>query len=187
MKKTFIGWTTFPTVIGTCGLSWNEKGLTSFSFPEKTDARTKSNLKKVTGNTKATATPPPWIKKLISRVKTHLKGDAQNFSDVPVHFETSSELSLTVYKAIQKIPAGKVISYKELAVKIGKPNASRAVGTALGKNPIPLIVPCHRIITSSGKLGGFSAPGGVAVKIDLLQREGISEINGKPFSARKSQ
>jgi len=122
MKKTSIGWTTFPTAIGTCGLSWNEKGLTSFSFPEKTDACTKSNLKKITGNTKATATPPSWIKKLIPKVKVHLKGDAQNFSDVPVHFETSSELSLTVYKAIQKIPAGKVISYKELAVKIGKPN-----------------------------------------------------------------
>lgn len=168
MKNVEPCWISFHTAIGTCGLSWNEKGLTSFVFPKEGNARVKSS-----------STAPAWIKKLVAQVKAHLKGDAQDFSKVPVDFGDSSELRRSVYKTIQKIPAGKVLSYKELAIKIGKPNASRAVGTALGKNPIPLIVPCHRIITSSGKLGGFSAPGGVAVKIDLLEREGLVLTKGK--------
>jgi methylated-DNA-[protein]-cysteine S-methyltransferase len=174
MKTSESCWITFPTAIGICGLSWNEKGLTSFTFPNESNAGVKSS-----------STTPPWIKKLITQVKAHLKGDMQDFSNVPVDFGDSSDLRRAVYKAIQKIPAGKVLSYKELAVKIGKPNASRAVGTALGKNPIPLIVPCHRIITSSGKLGGFSASGGIAVKIDLLQREGVCKVNGKSLSVKK--
>jgi len=179
MKNSDPGWTTFPTAIGICGISWNEHGLTTFAFPEKSEARFINNLKQVSGQAKAATAPPSWIKKLIPKVKAHLKGEAQDFSKVPVDFDSSSELRRTVYLAIQKIPAGRVMTYGELAAHIGKPKASRAVGTALGKNPIPLIVPCHRVITSSGKLGGFSAPGGVAVKTSLLEREGISLVKGK--------
>jgi methylated-DNA-[protein]-cysteine S-methyltransferase len=173
MKKSTSGWTTFPTVIGTCGLSWNEQGITCFSFPEKTEARLNAVLKKASGQAKASKTLPAWIKLVIAKIKLHLKGDTQDFSDVPVYFGERSELAMTVYTKIRTLPAGSVITYGELAKQLGKPGASRAVGTALGKNPVPLIVPCHRIIASSGKLGGFSAPGGVATKIDLLDREGV--------------
>jgi methylated-DNA-[protein]-cysteine S-methyltransferase len=173
MKKSTSGWTTFPTVIGTCGLSWNEQGITSFSFPESSEARLNTVLKKASGLAKPTATPPAWIRQLVARIKLHLKGNAQDFADVPVDFGKRPPLALAVYEKIRTLPAGTVITYGELAKRLGKPKASRAVGTALGKNPVPLIVPCHRIVASSGRLGGFSAPGGVATKIDLLDREGV--------------
>ena len=79
-----------------------------------------------------------------------------------------------VYKEAQRIPSGSVISYAQLAERLGNPGAVRAVGTALGKNSIPLIIPCHRIITTSGKIGGFSANGGIAAKEILLACEGVS-------------
>ncbi len=107
-------------------------------------------------------------------MKAHMKGHAQDFSDAPLHFSGISAFMLSVYQAAQKIPPGTVVTYGELAAAVGKPKAARAVGSALAKNPIPLIVPCHRVIASAGKLGGFSAPGGLATKVRLLECEGLN-------------
>lgn len=85
---------------------------------------------------------------------------------MPTHFE------LLVWKEIDKIPYGETRSYKEIAVNLGKPNASRAVANACGKNPKPITRPCHRVICSNGKIGGYSAPGGAEEKLKLLKKEG---------------
>jgi O-6-methylguanine DNA methyltransferase len=85
--------------------------------------------------------------------------DTQNLSD----------FQLTVYKALAKISAGKTISYQELAKKIGKPKAARAVGNALNKNPFPIVIPCHRVVKSNGEIGGFAA--GIKTKKALLKKE----------------
>tara|TARA_B100000902_G_C26955251_1_gene737816 strand:- start:55 stop:318 length:264 start_codon:yes stop_codon:yes gene_type:complete len=85
---------------------------------------------------------------------------------MPTHFE------LSVWKEIDKIPYGETRSYKEIAVNLGKPNASRAVANACGKNPKPITRPCHRVICSNGKIGGYSAPGGTVAKLKLLKQEG---------------
>jgi O-6-methylguanine DNA methyltransferase len=79
---------------------------------------------------------------------------------------------LSVWKEIDKIPYGETRSYKEIAVNLGKPNASRAVANACGKNPKPITRPCHRVICSNGKIGGYSAPGGAEEKLKLLKKEG---------------
>ena len=79
---------------------------------------------------------------------------------------------LSVWKEIDKIPYGETRSYKEIAVNLGKPNASRAVANACGKNPKPITRPCHRVICSNGKIGGYSAPGGTVAKLKLLKQEG---------------
>jgi methylated-DNA-[protein]-cysteine S-methyltransferase len=84
-----------------------------------------------------------------------------------------TEFILAVWKATQAIPWGEVRSYQWISVQIKKPNSSRAVGCALGKNPFPIIVPCHRVIRSDGTLGGFSAPGGILLKKRLLELEGV--------------
>ena len=84
---------------------------------------------------------------------------------MPTHFE------LSVWKEIDKIPYGETRSYKEIAVNLGKPNASRAVANACGKNPNPIIRPCHRVICSNGMIGGYSAPGGAIAKRVLLEKE----------------
>ncbi len=130
-------------------------------------------LRQITGKTHAATKLPVWIKTLVQTVRAHLKGDAQDFSAVPLALSGSDFLQ-SVYRAAQKIPAGSVLTYGELAMLLGKPGASRAVGTALGKNPIPLLVPCHRIVASGRKPGGFSAPGGLAAKLALLDCEGVS-------------
>ena len=79
-----------------------------------------------------------------------------------------------VWNELKKIPKGEVRTYKEIAAAIGKPNSTRAVANACGKNPKPIEIPCHRVIRSDGSLGGYSGKGGVSTKRKLLKREGIS-------------
>ncbi len=174
MQKQEAAWISFSTALGTCGVSWDAQGITSFLLPEAPGKSVETRLKRMTGSKGASSIPPSWIKELIEKVKAHLKGEAKEFSNLPLHFVETSEFMLSVYRAAQKIRPGEVATYGEMAISIGKPNATRAVGTALGKNPIPLIVPCHRVITSLGKLGGYSAPGGVETKAALLELEGVS-------------
>jgi O-6-methylguanine DNA methyltransferase len=83
----------------------------------------------------------------------------------------ATDFQKRVWKEIDKIPYGKTVTYKEIAKKIGKPNASRAVANACGKNPTPIIRPCHRVIRSNGEIGGYSAPGGAIAKKVLLEKE----------------
>ena len=82
-----------------------------------------------------------------------------------------TEFQTLVWKEISKIPYGQTMSYKEIAARIGHPNSSRAVANACGKNPYPIIIPCHRVISSNGKLGGYSGPGGISEKRRLLKNE----------------
>tara|TARA_B100000214_G_C23954564_1_gene622140 strand:- start:615 stop:893 length:279 start_codon:yes stop_codon:yes gene_type:complete len=82
-----------------------------------------------------------------------------------------TEFQIKVWKEIAKIPYGETITYKDLAIAIGKPNSSRAVANACGKNPYPVTIPCHRVIRSDGNLGGYSGKGGIKTKIKLLKRE----------------
>jgi len=174
MQKQEAAWITFPTSLGICGVSWDVQGVTSFFLPEASGRGVETHLKRMTESKRASSVPPSWIKELIGKVKAHLKGEAQDFSNLPLHFIETPEFTHSVYRATQKIPSGEVVTYTEMAARIGKPNAVRAVGTALGRNPIPLIVPCHRVVASSGKLGGYSAPGGVETKAALLELEGVS-------------
>lgn len=106
------------------------------------------------------------------KLTAHLSGKPQDFRDLPLKTDGLSDFSQQVYRAAQAIPSGHTLTYLELAKKLGKPGAVRAVGGALGKNPFLLVVPCHRILAAGGKLGGFSAPGGGDTKQLLLAAEG---------------
>ena len=85
-----------------------------------------------------------------------------------------TNFQIKVWKEIKKIPKGKVKTYKELAIAIAKPNASRAVANACGKNPYPVTIPCHRVIRSDGRIGGYSGRGGIKMKKNLLNKEGVN-------------
>lgn len=165
-------WTTFATPQGFCGIAWTEAGVTVFCLPEADASAVIARLRALSGRARASNKLPAWIKTLIPRVRAHLKGDVQDFSEVPLAF-AGTEFVRAVYRAAQQIPAGGVRTYADIAAQIGQPAATRAVGTALGKNPVPLLVPCHRVISAGGKLGGFSGPGGVNQKIALLDAEGV--------------
>tara|TARA_B100000945_G_scaffold102753_1_gene81148 strand:+ start:2100 stop:2414 length:315 start_codon:yes stop_codon:yes gene_type:complete len=94
----------------------------------------------------------------------------------------NSDFDKLVFEQIEKIPYGKTKSYKEIATAIGKPKAYRAVANACGKNPIPIIRPCHRVVCSDGKTGGYSLIGGAKLKSILLKIE--SNLN-KLFAFKK--
>lgn len=153
---------TFTTPLGICAIAWNDAGLTRFLLPEP---------ERQTGHTESV--PPLWVEEIIGRVRRHLDGDLQDFSDVRFDFSRVPDFVRAVLHATLQVKPGHTSTYGELAAAIGQPAAaSRAVGAALGDNPWPLLIPCHRIIAATGKMTGFSGPGGVATKVKLLALEG---------------
>lgn len=154
---------TFTTPLGTCAIAWNDVGLTRFLLP---DPERRSG-----GDTETD--PPPWVQEIIARVRRHLAGDPQDFADVAFDFARVPAFDQAVLRATLGIKPGHTASYGDIAAAIGEsPGASRAVGAALGSNPWPLLIPCHRVVAASGKMTGFSGPGGVSTKVKLLALEG---------------
>ena len=158
---------TFATVLGTCAIAWSDDGLTRFLLP---DPERRSG-----GDTEAE--PPPWVQQIIGRVQRHLTGELQDFSDLQYNFSRLPEFNAAVLRAPLAIKPGHTASYGDIATKIeGTTNASRAVGTALGENPWPLLIPCHRVVAANGRMTGFSGPGGVSTKLKLLAIEGAQLV-----------
>jgi len=178
----------FETSLGACGIAWNEREtsrippvVTFFQLPEATRSLTDTRIAGCSGGRKARV-PPPYIAGIIKRVQKHLHGDVQDFLDIVVDLDAIGPFARQVYEAVRKIPAGRTKSYGELATDMHRPTASRAVGQALGRNSIPLIIPCHRVLASGKKPGGFSAHGGLETKAKLLEIEGATI--GRPQRTR---
>jgi len=157
--------TSFPTSFGLCAITWNDQGLTSFHLP---------------GDKMASAsdgTLPDWIAATIARVQRHFDGDLQDFSDLRFDFSRVTSFQHAVYAAALAVKAGETRTYGWLSKTIGRGmSASRAVGVALGRNPWPLLIPCHRFLGANGKLTGFSAPGGIETKRRLLSLESAEQF-----------
>ena len=173
-----ISYCVFETALGTCGIAWREPvdpvsqpAVVLFQLPEVTAQKTESRIAARAGSGQPSIAPPR-VAELIEKIQRHLRGEVQDFRDVAVELNGVSEFDLQVYEAARGIPAGQTRTYGEIARALGQPAAARDVGQALSKNPVPLIVPCHRISAADGKLGGFSAPGGRATKSKLLALEG---------------
>lgn len=169
-----MAWTIFETALGPCGLAWSDAGLTRVLLPDRDAAATRARLLERVpgaGSMASARTTPPWVKDAITRVCAHLDGRPQDLSRIPLDLSRTSAFDAKVLRAAQAIPAGKTITYGELAGIAGKPSASRAVGRAMATNPFPVVVPCHRVVAKSGS-GGFSAPGGVVTKEKILALEG---------------
>lgn len=150
--------TCFDTPIGLCAIAWNGDEIMGFSLPP---ARARQD------------TPPPWVDAIIAQVRRHLAGEAEDFAGLPYAWNRVSSFQHSVYEAALQVKSGQTSSYGQLAAAIGQPpSAARSVGAALGHNPWPLLVPCHRFIASDGRMTGFSAPGGIKTKLRLLAIEG---------------
>jgi methylated-DNA-[protein]-cysteine S-methyltransferase len=117
------------------------------------------------------ADPPEFVAAAVALVVRLLHGEQVDLGSVPLDLEGATPLERQVYEAALAIPCGEVRTYGEIARAIGAPGAAQAVGAALGRNPIPIVVPCHRVIASGGRSGGFSAPGGVGTKFRMLEIE----------------
>jgi O-6-methylguanine DNA methyltransferase len=172
----------FETALGWCGIAWSQSGdsdappaVTLFQLPEATPTITEARLARH-HEARPTSEPPAPIAEVIERVRRHLAGEVEDFRDVPVALNGSGPFERLIYDAARNIPAGKTMTYGEIAKATGQPGAAQAVGQALGRNPIPLIIPCHRVLAAGGKPGGFSAPGGLATKAKLLAGEGVTFV-----------
>ncbi len=164
----------FETPLGWCAIAWRQRGnqvaVTFLMLPQATAEQTESTIARSSGG--RPAAPPPEIAGVMRRVCKHLRGEVQDFRDVAIDLEGTAPLARRVYEAAREIPAGEVRTYGELAQASGCPGGARAVGQALGRNPIALIIPCHRVLAAGGRPGGFSAYGGRAAKARLLALEG---------------
>jgi len=178
MFPSIMPLTLFPTALGTCGLAWNDTGLTGFQFPDADVQRTEQLLAAKSRSKPADVPRPEWVRRLIERVQAHLEGKAQDFADVPLDWSRVSDFQQAVYRHAQGIKPGYKKSYGEIAKAMALGNeAARAVGVALATNPWPLIVPCHRVVSASDKMTGFSAPGGILTKTRLLALEGAELLS----------
>lgn len=161
----------FDTAIGRCAIGWRGERITAFRLPESSEGRLRSVIAEQWPSAEE-AEPPPVIAEAIALVRRLLEGEKLGLHEIEVDLSRAPAFERSVWEAARQIPPGEVRTYGEIARELGQPGAARAVGVALGRNPIPVIVPCHRILAGGGKSGGFSAPGGVATKFRLLEIEG---------------
>lgn len=165
------GFALFETAIGSCAIAWSGAGLLATQLPEATPEHTRARIARRVADC-AEAEPPRWVAAAIAKVIAHIDGEQVDYSEFGLDRRGVGSWEWAVYEAALGIPAGEIRTYGELARALGKPEAAQAVGQALGRNPWPIIVPCHRILAAAGRTGGFSAPGGVATKLRLLEIEG---------------
>ena len=177
------GFAVFETPIGPCGIAWSARGIAGLQLPEATAEETRARLRRRwTGA--AESAPPPGVQRAIDRVLALLQGEAVDLGDIPLDLAAAPDFHRKVYEVARTIPPGQTMTYGEIARKLGVPHESREVGQALGRNPIAIIVPCHRVLGADGKMGGFSANGGVATKRRILEIEGASAVGAGPLFDR---
>jgi methylated-DNA-[protein]-cysteine S-methyltransferase len=137
------GFTLFDTALGRCGIAWGERGIAAVELPGRDDA-----------------------------IASLFAGEPEDLSSVVLDLDDVPEFDLRVYECARAIPPGETRSYGEIATRLGEPGAAQAVGRALARNPVPIVVPCHRVLAANGALHGFSAPGGLETKRRMLALEG---------------
>jgi O-6-methylguanine DNA methyltransferase len=172
----------FQTPLGACGIAWGEPSDASapiavafFQLPEESPAMTEARIARKC-SARTSSAPPPQIAGLIERIRKHLSGETQDFRDVIIDWDCVDAFSRQVYEVARKVPAGRTTTYGEIAKELGQPGSARAVGQAMGSNPVPLLVPCHRVVAAGGKPGGFSAHGGRKTKAKMLAIEGAMPV-----------
>ena len=154
------------TKLGLIKLSASNKGLVRLTFSNESENHN-------TGTTR-----PDWLEDALAQVCAFLQGEKKEF-DIPIDWDIFSPFGKAILQACYTIPFGEVLTYAELGIKAGKANSSRAVGGVMARNPIPLVIPCHRVISADRKLHGYSAPGGLETKAWLLKLEGHKIVNQK--------
>ena len=168
----------FGTPIGSCALVWGVHGLVSVSLPEAEEATTRRRIAQRFAQVHETR-PSAALQITMARIKGLLDGAYDDLADVPLDMAGVPAFYRRVYDITRSIPPGATLTCGEVAARLGEPHAARAVGQALGANPFPIVVPCHRVLAAGGKVGGFSAEGGVRTKLRLLQIEG-APLGGAP-------
>lgn len=167
------GYTLFDTAIGRCGVAWGEHGLIAVGLPEGRDAATCERLTRHAKDARELP-PPPHVQATVDGIVALTQGAAVDFADVELELDRVPPFHRDVYAVARTIPVGATLTYGDITRRLGAdPAAARAVGQAMGRNPWPIVVPCHRVVAAGGKLGGFSARGGTDTKLHLLEIERV--------------
>jgi methylated-DNA-[protein]-cysteine S-methyltransferase len=163
----------FETAGGWCGIAWNGVGITRFQLPASNANATERNLlRRLPGA--LPSTPADAVLTAVGAVRKYFAGEKIDFSDLDLDLNDQESFFKQVYAAARRVRWGQTTTYGALAKELGAgPEAARDVGQAMAKNPVALIIPCHRVLAAGGKVGGFSAPGGSASKIRMLELEGV--------------
>jgi len=163
----------FDTAAGFCGIAWNDIGITRFMLPSTSADTTRKSFKRRLPGAEP-GTPTPAVTAAIAAVKRYFEGEKIDFADLQLDLGEQNAFFAQVYAAARRVGWGQTTTYGTLAKQLSPaPQAARDVGQAMAKNPVPLIIPCHRVLAAGGKVGGFSAPGGSATKTRMLELEGI--------------
>jgi methylated-DNA-[protein]-cysteine S-methyltransferase len=168
----------FDTPIGPCGIAWGERGLVGLQLPEGDRDAALRRLKRRFPNL-SEAAPPPDVERAIDAISALFRGEKADLSGIALDMERVPDFNRRVYEVARGIPPGATLTYGEIAARIGEPEAAREVGLALGRNPFPIVVPCHRVLAAGGRIGGFSANGGIETKRKLLAIES-AHATGEP-------
>ena len=174
----------FETTSGFCGIAWNDVGIARLGLPERTAEAAERHLWRHLADARA-SDPPPAVAAIVARVKRYFAGETVDFSGVAVDLGGQETFLRQIYEAVRRVGWGQTTTYGAVAKELGAGSeAARDVGEAMARNPVPLIVPCHRVLAAGGKLGGFSAPGGAVAKLRMLELEGVKV--GPPPPAQQS-
>jgi methylated-DNA-[protein]-cysteine S-methyltransferase len=165
------GYALFDTALGRCAIAWTERGIAAVELPGSDDASTLRRIARALPHAGET-TPPPEVAAAIAAIAALLDGEPDDLAAIALDLDGVPEFHRRVYDVARTIPPGETRSYGDVARALGEPGAAQAVGRALGRNPVPIVVPCHRVLAADGTLHGFSAPGGIATKRRMLALEG---------------
>lgn len=179
-----MGYIVFDTTLGFAGIAWSDAGITRFQLPSPSAEATKRNLLRRAPDAQVTA-PSPCIAQAVDAANRYFAGERIDFSDVPLDLTGQDDLFLAIHAAARRLGYGETTTYGGLAKAIGRTDweAAQEVGRAMAKNPVALIIPCHRVLAAGGKIGGFSAPGGAETKAKMLELEGV-QLGPKQQSLR---
>lgn len=160
----------FATALGECALAWSEVGLTGVWLPESRAGGLKRKIESRVPMPIESA-PMDEIALVIAAIQRLLAGEPEDLRAVRLDWSAVPHIARRVYELAREVAPGRVVTYGWLAHQLGDAADARGVGQALGANPFPIVVPCHRVIAADGRLGGFSAPGGTTTKQRLLAIE----------------
>jgi methylated-DNA-[protein]-cysteine S-methyltransferase len=178
--------TLFDTAIGACAIAWSARGLIGVQLPEASESGTRARMRKRFPDAVESA-PDAAARQAIDGIVALLNGEKRDLRHVAIDDSGTPAFNARVYRIVRQIPPGETLTYGEVAERLGDKTLARAVGQAMGQNPCPVVMPCHRVMAASdrsgAKTGGFSAPGGVVTKLKLLTIEGAQPGGPSLFDA----
>ncbi len=181
-----IRYTLFDTEVGRCAIAWSDAGLVAVQLPEANEALARERLQRRFPGA-IEAAPDDGALQALTAITALLLGEPADLSGIVLDTSRVPDFHRRAYIAARSIAPGQTLTYGELAARLGVPGAARAVGQAMGRNPFPIVVPCHRVLAAGGRVGGFSAHGGIATKLRLLRLEHAYRdealLHGLPYDA----